>query len=115
MIEKTEGFLGTIGQALSDKRSNDGGGSTIKEERGESKDSKDGKVTSTSKYYEQAHAKTEDVGQASILVGGSLKDYQLKGENEQEQSNGGSLNLLLTIFSCFVNAHRRRRVDGVAI
>lgn len=88
LIEKTEGFLGTIGQALEEKRSNNTSSTSAA-----SASSTSNSVSSN--YYEQAHAKSEDVGQPSILVGGSLKDYQLKGVEWMVSLYNNSLNGVL--------------------
>ena len=84
LMDKTEGFLGTIGKALEDKRSTNSSSSSIIPT-----------TSSTSKYYEQAHAKVEEIGQPSILVGGSLKAYQLKGVEWMVSLYNNSLNGVL--------------------
>ena len=91
LIDKTEGFLGTIGQALEEKRANDTSASASASASASNPTS----ASASSKYYSQAHAKSEDVGQPSILVGGTLKDYQLSGVEWMVSLYNNSLNGVL--------------------
>ena len=79
LLNKTDQYIDQISGLLKDQQDGDG----TKENQEDADGIGNGHLSQiaepTTNYYETAHVRQEDVKQPSILVGGSLKEYQVSG------------------------------------